>query len=561
MLCRLSIRNIVLIEQLELSFENGLCCLTGETGSGKSILLDALGLVLGNRFEQRMLRSGADHASVCAEFDLSYATRCRALLDHLALPCDDRLVMRRVIDKEGRSRAFVNDVPVNISTLRQLGEMLVTIHGQHAQRGLLDPAEHVLLLDAFAGLESLRMEVAALWKKWQQAATELERLRADAAHREREQEFLTHNVQELEALAPMPGEETELATERQQMMAAESSLSRLQHGLQLFGDPEPVLSRLRAIEGKLAGADPVFEDRLAPIFTALGLAEDQISLAEDALTSLLEDQHYDPQALERTEERLFAIRGAARKHQCHPDELAELLETMKRDLTALEQHDEQIDGLQQQIVALRTAYMQHAEQLSAERTQHARQLQAAVMTQLAPLKMERARFEVVLIPLPDGSADGLERVQFLIATNPGASAGPLHKIASGGELSRLMLALIVALSEVETTPVMIFDEIDTGVGGAVAEAIGQRLAMIASQRTDHHLKQQRQIFVVTHQPQVAARAQHHYRIWKTHDEEHTTTHIQPLDSHSKREELARMLAGHRITDEARAAADALLEPA
>lgn len=549
MLQRLDIRNVVLIEQLGLEFGPGLHVFTGETGSGKSIVLDALGLALGSRADATLVRHGAQQAVVGASFQPT--PEAQAFLDENGLgESDDGAIhVRRVLDAGGKGKAFVNDMAVNVSLLRELGEMLLEVHGQHDQRGLTDARIHRQLLDAYGRHGEMVTGMRGAWREWQQAKQTLAGAMASQEKLRAEEDYLRHVLAELDKLAPEPGEEEELAERRRAMMLAEKRGESLKDALAHVSQPKSVVQML-------AGAERVLQRRgeedvaLAPVNAALEQAMLHAQEVMDSLERLLEDDGYDAAELERSESRLFELRDAARKHQCLVDELPAKHRTLREQLGSLEHGQQQCDALQKAVEETGQAYRKAAEKLSKARAASAKKMEARVMEELPPLNMASANFTVAIKPLPEASGDGLEMVEFHVAANPGQPAGPLAKVASGGELSRLMLALKLALAEVDGIPSMVFDEIDTGVGGATGEAIGKRLAQLGKHR---------QVLVVTHQPQVAAFAQRHFVVSKQNDGSKTTTQVRTLDEPGRREELARMLSGASVTDQARAAADALLE--
>ena len=550
MLRQLAIRNVVLVEQLELEFDAGLGVLTGETGAGKSILLDALGLALGARSDAGLVRSGSDGATVSAEIELPESHPVHAFLSDQGIETDsgEPLILRRSLKADGGSRAFVGGATVPAGLLREIGALAVEIHGQHDERGLLNPRGHRGLLDAFAGLNVTK--VADAWSDVTRIEAELAQARAELAAAERDRDYLAHSLSEIDALAPEAGEETRLAEKRAAMQAgikAGESLSGLD---ELLGGSEGALAQLRLAARKIergAADHPLLAEALASLDRALieaSEAEDKITRAADALT-------FDPARLEATEARLFDIRGLARKHRVEPDALAELADRMRAQLSEIEAGGERIAELDRELEQARLRYSGLAADLGQQRRDAAQRLDTAVAAELHPLKLDAARFQTAIGQAEPGPS-GTDRVEFEISTNPGAPFGPLTKIASGGELSRFVLALKVALAEAGSAGTMIFDEIDRGVGGAVASAIGERLARLAKQS---------QVLVVTHSPQVAARAAHHFRIEKVHGPDGTRTTVRRLDDAERREEIARMLSGAAVTDEARAQAARLLEAA
>jgi len=551
MLIRLAIRDVVLIEALDLDFSAGLGALTGETGAGKSILLDSLGLALGARADSGLVRYGAAQAVVTASFDAGDDAVIAAILAENGLDGEpgEALIVRRIVKADGGSRASINDQPVSAALLREIGGRLVEIHGQHDDRGLLNAKGHRALLDAFG-----RFDLAGLAQahgRWREAEAALATARADLETAERDREWLEHAVGELRQLAPEPGEEEALAEER----------AAMQKGARLAEDLTGVTAHLDGSEGALAGLrqaarrlDRIAHEHeaLATALAALDRAVIEASEAEDALAAAGQAMAFDPERLDRIETRLFDLRGLARKHRVQPDELPALAEELGSRLARMEAGNAGLAALEKAVIAARAAYEKEAVALSEARAEAALRLDKAVAAELAPLKLDAARFRTAIERLPEAQwgAEGRDRVEFLIATNPGAPFAPLVKIASGGELSRFILALKVALAEAAGARTMIFDEIDRGVGGAVASAIGDRLARLAEKA---------QLLVVTHSPQVAARAARQLLIAKSHDGIVTRTGVRLLDEIERREEIARMLSGAEVTDEARAQAGRLLE--
>jgi DNA repair protein RecN (Recombination protein N) len=556
MLTALSIRDVVLIERLDLSFGKGLTVLTGETGAGKSILLDSLGLALGARAESGLVRSGGEQASVTACFAPAPDHPAAALLEEQGLPAEDEIVLRRTVGRDGRSRAFVNDQPVGVALLRRLGGLLVEVQGQHEQMTLADPARHAGLLDAFGVAPEDRNAVAVAWRGWREAASVLEQAREAIAAAERDEEWLRHAVEELATLAPRIGEEEQLAQERQHLQQSERRAEAIAAGLAELTSrdrrtPGPAAA-LRAAARALQRLVP--PDAVNPAegaIAALERAEEALAEAETLLTRLAADADVDPRQLEHAEERLFALRAAARKHGVAVADLPGLLDTLSARLHALETGSAEITALELAADAARQRYVSAAGALSGARKGAAQKLEAAVAGELPPLRLEKARFFAEVTPAPDTAwgPGGMDQVRFLIATNPGQEPGPLARVASGGELSRLMLAMKVVLSAGSAVPTLVFDEVDSGIGGATAAAVGERLARVAEQV---------QVLVVTHSPQVAARGSTHLRVAKGAKGERTTTTVEPLGAAARREEIARMLAGETVTESARAAADELL---
>jgi len=550
MLRQLAIHNIVLVERLELEFEPGLGVLTGETGAGKSILLDAVGLALGARGDSALVRAGQESASVSAEIELPRGHPAFALLDDqgIATQTGEPLIVRRTLKSDGGSRAFVGGASVPAGLLKDLGLLAVEIHGQHDDRGLLNPKGHRALLDAFGKLGTAVVEGA--FAEVTRIEAELLEARSAAAAAERDREWLEHASGEIESLAPEEGEETRLAEERAAMQAGVKAGESLTGLDDLLGGSEGALAQLRQAARRIergAAEHPLLADALA----ALDRALIEASEAEDRIARAAEAMAFDPARLDQVEARLFDIRGLARKHRVEPDHLAELGRRMREQLAAIEAGGERIAELDRQLVEARKTYSAAADALSKQRHEAARRLDVAVASELAPLKLDAARFRTAIAAAEPGPS-GTDRVEFEVSTNPGAPFGPLTRIASGGELSRFILALKVALAEAGSAATMIFDEVDRGVGGAVASAIGERLARLAKQS---------QVLVVTHSPQVAARASHHYRIEKSHGADGTRTNVRKLGADERREEIARMLSGASITEEARAQASRLLDAA
>jgi DNA repair protein RecN (Recombination protein N) len=547
---QLAIHNIVLVDRLEVEFEPGLGVLTGETGAGKSILLDALGLALGSRADVGLVRSGQESAAVSAEIELPAGHPALGLIDAQGIQIEpgEALIVRRTLKSDGGSRAFVAGNAIPAGLLRDLGALAVEIHGQQDDRGLLNPKGHRALLDAFGKLET--SAVADCWASVTRIEADLAQARAASAAAERDREWLEHSSAEIEALAPEEGEETRLAEERLAMQAGLKAGEALAGLDELLGGSEGALASLRQAARRIergAADHPLLAEALASLDRAVVEATE----AEDTVARAAEALAFDPERLERAEARLFEIRALARKHKVEPDALAALGAQMREQLSAIEAGTERIAGLDRELLDAREAYSVAAEKLSEQRRRAAANLDSAVAAELAPLKLDAARFRTAIAPIEPGSS-GLDRVEFEVSTNPGAPFGPLTRIASGGELSRFILALKVALAEAGTAATMIFDEVDRGVGGAVASAIGERLARLAKDA---------QVLVVTHSPQVAARASHHYRIEKNHENGGTRTTIRKLGEAERREEIARMLSGSSITDEARAQAARLLDAA
>ncbi len=555
MLRHLVIRDIVLIEQLDLACPSGLSVLTGETGAGKSILLDAFALALGGRGDGALVRVGAKQGQVTALFDLADDHPARQIATEQGLTIEGDLILRRVQMADGRSRAYVNDQPVSGAALRALSASLVEIHGQHDERALVEPAHHRALLDAYGGLEPAAVSVAELYRAMRsaEAAVITETARLETLRRERD--YLEHARDELDTLSAQQGEEVALAEARQRMMQAEkvvADIAEAHDALTGHGSPVAMLSALtRRLERRGAQAPDLVTAPVAAMEAVLRAFDEAQARLEDSLRRA----EFDPQELESTEARLFALRGAARKYNVSCDQLPATAVGFIEALDRIDAGEALLRDLKARHLALAQEYALQAQALSERRVAAAVRLDSAVNAELPPLKLERASFITQVVSTPDaGSEQGYDRVEFWVATNPGTKPGPLMKIASGGELSRFMLALKVALAERGSAPTLVFDEIDSGAGGAVADAIGQRLASLARNV---------QVLAVTHAPQVAARARQHWRISKDDvaDGARVATSVEVLDSAGRREEIARMLAGSRITEEARAAATRLLEGA
>ncbi|MEO0394053.1 MAG: DNA repair protein RecN [Pseudomonadota bacterium] len=553
MLTTLSIQNIVLIDKLTLELADGLCALTGETGAGKSILLDAMGLVLGARANTGLIRAGEDQASVTAVVDASALPAVQQALTALEFDTGEDLILRRVITRDGRSRAFVNDQPVSIGTLKTIGSHLVEIHGQFDTQGLLDAASHGLLLDSFGNLTDARQGVQRAWDHWQEAEKARQALAEDIARARAEEDYLRHALGELDELAPEVGEEDALAARRTQLMHREKVMEALASAAgELSGDDSGGSRRLAAGRRSLERIADKLGDAFDRIVEPLDRAQSELDEAVAALDNVLADLDHDPRGLEDIEDRLFSIRQLARKHNVQPDQLPGLRQSFAEKLSMIDDQSAHLDKAARASAAARDAYTKAASLLTQGRTSAADTLDQAVMTELAPLKLGKAVFVSELTALDEDhwGPSGAERVRFTVATNPGHKPGPIDKIASGGELARFMLALKVALRRVNAVPSLVFDEVDAGIGGAVADAVGERLA---------RLGQDAQVLVVTHSPQVAARAAHHWQISKSDATDGLpATAITPLNSQARREEIARMLSGAEISDEARAAADKLL---
>ena len=545
MLRALEIRDILIIDQLELSFQPGLNVLTGETGAGKSILLDSLGFVLGWRGRADLVRQGADQGEVTAVFDISDDHPARAIISDAGLTVDDELVLRRVNYSDGRKSAWLNDKRVSTDVLRAVSGTLIEVHGQHDDRGLLDQKGHLTILDDFAGHHLLQHTVREAWRELsaakhaqKQAEQELQAVKA-------EEDFLRHAVAEMNKLDPQVAEEAELDALRRKMQGAERVRGDLQRALHALGT-EAAEGAIGDAMRWLEGISDQVEDALLPALEALARTFSELGEATNTIERVLDSYAFNPHELEETEERLFAIRALARKHNVLPDDLGDLAQTLRARLEALDQGDTQLEALIRAVKDAQYGFDQASQSLSRSRKEAAVRLDAAVMNELAPLKMERAVFRTKLSDAL-GGADGTDEVEFTVATNPGAPEGPIGKIASGGELSRFLLALKVCLVGRSGEVTMIFDEIDRGVGGARAGAVGRRLAALGGQ-----------VLVVTHSPQVAALGAHHWKVEKRVENNITLSTVTQLKQEDRVDEIARMLAGDRITEEARAAARTLL---
>ena len=555
MLSRLSIRDIVLIDRLDIDFAGHLAVLTGETGAGKSILLDSFALALGGRGDQSLVRQGAEQGQVTAAFEVGAKHPARAILAANDIADEDTLILRRVQLADGRTRAFVNDQPVSVQVLRQLGSVLVEIHGQHDDRALVDAATHRSLLDAFGGLDADAAKVSALWEARREASDALAAHKADIERAQRESDWLRHAVAELDKLAPQPGEETSLAERRTVMMQSEKVAQDLRDAFDAIagsGSAVPAMAAaVRRLERRATQAPSLVEPSVKSFDVALNALEETRAHLEAALRAA----DFDPAELERSEERLFALRAAARKYNVPVDDLAALAAKYRDDIGLIDAGEAKLKQLEAAAAQADALFHKSADALSKARAKAAAKLDKAVNAELPPLKLERAKFSTQIDT--DANAvgpNGIDRVEFWVQTNPGTKPGPMMKIASGGELARFLLALKVVLADRGSAPTLVFDEIDTGVGGAVADAIGMRLA---------RLGRNVQVLAVTHAPQVAARADRHYVISKDALDKgkRVATRVTEVAADHRREEIARMLAGAEITNEARAAAERLIKQA
>jgi DNA repair protein RecN (Recombination protein N) len=555
MLARLSIRDVVLIDELDLQFSPGLTILTGETGAGKSILLDALSLALGARGDGGLVRHGQAQGQVTAVFELPRGHAAHAVLEGQDIAIGDELILRRVQLADGRTRAYVNDQSVSAQALRTLASALVEIHGQHDERALTDSTTHRALVDAYGALDSLSAATQEAYEAARAVERALDAERARVAAAEAEADFARHAHEELAGLAVQPGEEEALSARRQAMMQGEKVVADIREARDHLSGETAILPTLLSVSRRLQRRMPQAPALIEPSVKALDDAIEAIEGATRAVEEAIEACGFDPHELERCEERLFALRAMGRKYGAPIENLPALALKYAGDIATLDAGREQVARLEAELARARFDYATAAAALSAARQRSARELEKAVSAELPPLKLERAEFRVDL--RSDNTlvaASGYDRAEFLVRTNPGSRLGPLMKIASGGELARILLAIKVCLAERGTAPTLVFDEIDTGVGGAVADAMGQRLARLANRA---------QVLAVTHAPQVAARAENHFRIAKAAigTGERVVTTVQPLKTSDRREEIARMLAGAEITREARAAAARLIQKA
>jgi len=547
-LTHLAIRDVVLISALDLTLAPGLTVMTGETGAGKSIILDALALVLGARSEARLVRTGAQQANVTASFDLPAKNPAIKILRDQGITVGDELIIRRVVGADGKSKAFINDQPVGIALLREISPMLVDVHGQFDNQGLLDPATHLALLDRFAAHEKLLSVVAAAYGDWRDKESALANLRETAAKAAAEEAFLRAAVAELEDLSPEAGEEEKLAARRTFLQQQEKLFEVLRYADEGLGGMETTLLDVRRQVEKVMDKTGAI---LSPLSGAMDALYDAVANAQSAAQSIADEINNDDQSLEQSEARLFAIRALARKHHCTADQLSEKRREFSQALMLIEDQGDFMARLEKETAGARARYITAAEKLSASRSAAGDKLSKAIQKELAPLKLEKATFAVAVEPLNESqwSANGADSVRFMVAMNPGQPLAPLHKTASGGEMARLLLAIKVVLAKIENIPVLVFDEVDTGIGGAVAEAVGERLQKLALDA---------QVIVITHAPQVAARGANHWRVAKSQKAKQTMTQVEVLNDNDRREEIARMLSGAEITGEARAVAERML---
>jgi DNA repair protein RecN (Recombination protein N) len=555
MLSRLSIRDIVLIDRLDIDFAGHLAVLTGETGAGKSILLDAFALALGARGDQSLVRQGVEQGQVTAAFEIAAKHPARALLKENDIAAEDDLILRRVQFSDGRTRAFINDQPVSVQVMRQLGALLVEIHGQHDDRALTDAATHRRLLDAFGALDNDAAKVAALWEARRAALAAADSHRAEIERAKREADWLRHAVDELDKLSPQAGEETALATRRTVMMQSEKVAEDLRDAYDTIAGANSSVPALAAVIRRLERRGAQAPSLVEPSVKSLDLALNALEETRGHLEAALRTADFDPAELERNEERLFALRAAARKYNVQVDDLAALARKYNNDIALIDAGEERLKTLEAAAAKADADFRAAAGSLSKARVKAAEALDKAVNGELSPLRLERAKFSTQIDSDPQAAGpNGIDRVEFWVQTNPGTKPGPMMKIASGGELARFLLALKVVLADRGSAPTLVFDEIDTGVGGAVADAIGLRLAKLGRGV---------QVLAVTHAPQVAARADRHYVISKDSLDKgkRVATRVIEVAEDRRREEIARMLAGAEITNEARAAAERLIKAA
>ncbi|MCY4151974.1 MAG: DNA repair protein RecN [Aestuariivita sp.] len=547
MLRALEIKNLLIVDKLEIEFQQGLNVLTGETGAGKSILLDAVGFALGERGRVEVVRQGAGRGDVVAVFDVPKDHSAQVVLQQVGLSCTEEIIVRRSNTADGRRTSWINDQRVSTGILRQLSEELIELHGSHSELGLLNPSGHMAQLDEFGCLQRQKDAVKRTWSELAKTRDSLDNLKAKTEKAAQEEDFLRHAVDELDAFNPQLGEDEALDTRRRQMQRAERIRTDIVRAADLLG-PEGVegatTNAIRWLEGVVEDSDEELQEAIA----AVSRAGIEVSDASARIARVLEGLVYDPKELDAVEERLFALRSLARKHGVDTDKLANFGDSLRQRLEQLEANNDDLIKARKQVDSANQQYQKAAKKLSQTRVKAAQALDQVVMAELPPLKLERATFATEVQPRKP-SADGIDSVHFSVATNPGSTSGPLQKIASGGELSRFLLALRVCLASSSGAQTLIFDEIDRGVSGATADAIGRRLAK---------LSEANQILVVTHSPQVAARGAHHWRVEKTASDDKTVSTVKPLNETERINEIARMLAGNKISDEARAAAKVLL---
>ena len=545
MLRGLFITNMLLIERLELNFQPGLNVLTGETGAGKSILLDSLGFVLGWRGRASLVRDGADSGEVIAYFDIKNYSSVRKILLYAGIPDTEELILRRTVNLDGRKIAYVNDKRCSGEILKQLSDVLVELHGQHDDRGLLNPRSHINLLDNFGDINISKLR--SLWKSYKQTEIKLHNAKLAFSKSEQDNEYINHSINEIQELAPEQNEDELLDIKRRSMQTSQKirgDIEKASELLSLNGAEGSLTDAIRWIEEISEHADGYLDNVAFNLSSAIS----KLSIAQQDIEKYLSSTNFNPLELEKIEERLFAIRALARKHSVLPNELNAILKELIRNQENLKLNKEEITYLEKKLSQEKGDYDKYAHYLSKMRKQAAKELEFAMGNEMAPLKLQHSKF-IVNINLRNANEDGVDDVAFIVSTNPGAPAGPINKIASGGELSRFLLALKVCLAKSNQNLTMIFDEIDRGVGGATANAVGQRLSEIAKSS---------QVLVVTHSPQVAAKGDHHWQVLKTVIDNVTVSNVIELNPSARINEIARMLSGDKITPEAKAAAKALL---
>jgi len=549
MLTNLYVSNIVLIDKLDIPFKNGFCVLTGETGAGKSILLDALGLTMGNRGSASLIRAGEKQGSVTASFNITNIPILRNLLIEQGIDCEDEVLLRRVISEDGKSKAFINDCPVGVNFLSDFSQNLIEIHGQHDQRGLFNPKTHRFLLDQYGNHEKSLSKTKEAFFKYNTLHNKLQEIKESEAKAASDEEYLKFVLQELETLSPQEGLEEELSSKRHALLNRDKLVESINNTTQIIEEGQ-VENILRSAQNTLLNSidiNPKFDEIVQIIDRAL--IETTEALSQLNVEAGKIDQ--SDENLEEIEERLFALKDAARKHNLTTDELVDHIDYLKQKLQEIENKDVIISNLEKELEEAKAQYISFAEKLNKTRTSAAKKLEKSLVEELIPLKMENTKLMVEIEKLPEEkwTADGFDKVSFKVRTNPGAPFAPISKIASGGELSRFMLAIKVVLSDIKSVPTMIFDEVDTGIGGAVADAVGKRLAKLGNRI---------QVFAITHQPQVASKGNYHLKVEKKQNKKQTNTNVRPLNKDERNEEIARMLAGDEITNEARSAAEKLI---
>ena len=552
MLSELTINNVVLIDKLDLEFKSGLSVLTGETGAGKSILLDSLGLVLGNRAEVSQIRQGTEKLSVTAVFEgEGKKEEVSEFLKEYEIETDGELVIKRTLDKNGKGKIFINDQLISAKLLKEIGKFLVEIHGQYDNQGLLNPANHKSILDAYGNYKDLKQTVKRCWQEYKQAEKARQEAEANIAQAKEDEDNLRHWVEELERIGTYSGEEEELSQKRLELMNAEKLIDNLKAAYSSLNGNIDIVSALRQAQTAMEKANQIVAGKYDAIVEILEQSRINAEEAQNEIEEATNNINLNQNELDKIEERIYALRSIARKHQVSVEELPEVLEKFKQRLNNLEMGEDGLQNLRQKEEQARLSYKEQAKELSSQRKATALVLDGKVMAELAPLKMEKAKFitQIEEQKPEEWSEDGIDKIQFTVSTNPNSPQGPLNKIASGGELARFMLALKVNLAQTSNVSTMIFDEVDAGVGGATAKAVGERLARLAKDV---------QVLVVTHSPQVAASGNHHYKVEKNTQQNVTTTQVRELNGIERQEEIARMLAGETVTQEARAAAKVLL---